>query len=67
MLARAGAADAEARDVAGTKPELDGMARHQVDAAIERRGFGFTRPVTSNATAEGRAQNRRVVVTVRVD
>ncbi len=37
------------------------------DAAIERRGFGFTRPVTSNATAEGRAQNRRVVVTVRVD
>ncbi len=37
------------------------------DAAIERRGFGFTRPVASNATAEGRAQNRRVVVTVRVD
>lgn len=37
------------------------------NAAIERRGFGFTRPVTSNATAEGRAQNRRVVVTVRVD
>lgn len=37
------------------------------DAAIERRGLGFAKPVTDNATPEGRAQNRRVVVTVRVD
>lgn len=37
------------------------------DAAIERRGLGFARPVADNATPEGRAQNRRVVVTVRVD
>lgn len=37
------------------------------DAAIERRGLGFAKPVADNATPEGRAQNRRVVVTVRVD
>jgi outer membrane protein OmpA-like peptidoglycan-associated protein len=37
------------------------------DSAIERRGLGFAKPVADNATPEGRAQNRRVVVTVRVD
>lgn len=37
------------------------------DADIELRGLGFAKPVADNATAEGRAQNRRVVVTVRVD
>ncbi len=37
------------------------------DEAIERRGLGFTKPVADNATPEGRAQNRRVVVTVSVD
>lgn len=37
------------------------------DAAIERRGLGLAKPVADNATPEGRAQNRRVVVTVRVD
>ena len=37
------------------------------NGAIERRGLGFTKPVADNATPEGRAQNRRVVVTVRVD
>ena len=37
------------------------------DSMIERRGLGFSKPVADNASAEGRAQNRRVVVTVRVD
>jgi outer membrane protein OmpA-like peptidoglycan-associated protein len=50
----------------------ESVAQHLVgaglnDSAIERRGLGFAKPVADNATAEGRAQNRRVVVTVRVD
>lgn len=36
-------------------------------AGIERRGLGFEKPIASNATPDGRAQNRRVVVIVRVD
>ena len=31
---------------------------------LERRGFGFSRPLASNDTPEGRAQNRRVAVIV---
>jgi len=31
---------------------------------IERRGFGFDRPLASNDSAEGRAKNRRVAVIV---
>ena len=30
-------------------------------------GYGLTRPVASNATAEGRAQNRRVMATLEVE
>jgi outer membrane protein OmpA-like peptidoglycan-associated protein len=35
--------------------------------SIERRGLGFDKPVADNATPAGRAQNRRVVITVQVD
>lgn len=34
---------------------------------IERIGHGFDKPLADNATPEGRAQNRRVAVVVRVD
>jgi OOP family OmpA-OmpF porin len=48
----------------------DSVRRHLAErygvagGRIEARGFGETRPVASNATPEGRRQNRRVVVTV---
>ncbi len=32
--------------------------------ALERRGFGFDRPIASNDTPEGRTRNRRVAVIV---
>lgn len=32
--------------------------------SLERRGFGFDRPIASNDTPEGRAKNRRVAVIV---
>jgi outer membrane protein OmpA-like peptidoglycan-associated protein len=32
--------------------------------ALERRGFGFDRPIASNDTPEGRTKNRRVAVIV---
>ena len=35
--------------------------------SIQRAGLGFTKPVADNASADGRAQNRRVVITVRAD
>lgn len=38
-----------------------------IDAAVECRGFGSLKPVASNATADGRAQNRRVALIVPAD
>ena len=39
------------------------MTSHGVDAArLEVQGFGATRPVNTNRTAEGRAHNRRVEI-----
>ncbi|MFI4930505.1 MAG: OmpA family protein [Burkholderiales bacterium] len=37
------------------------------DDTIERHGFGADKPVADNATPKGRAQNRRVVIAVRVE
>ena len=33
-------------------------------ARVATRGFGETQPITSNATAEGKAQNRRVEIKI---
>ena len=45
----------------------DAVRKYLVDkgvaaARLEARGFGESQPVADNATAEGRAQNRRVVL-----
>jgi outer membrane protein OmpA-like peptidoglycan-associated protein len=37
------------------------------DDVIERQGFGADKPVAENATPEGRAQNRRVVIAVQAE
>lgn len=41
------------------------FARNGVPGAnIERKGYGFDKPIADNATAQGRAQNRRVTIIV---
>jgi outer membrane protein OmpA-like peptidoglycan-associated protein len=44
------------------------VSRHGIDAArISVEGRGVNEPVASNDTAEGRAENRRAVVILRIE
>ncbi len=44
----------------------DYLTKRGVDAGrISSRGFGETKPIADNKTAEGRAKNRRVEIKVR--
>ena len=38
-----------------------------VDGSVARTGFGLSKPIASNATVEGRAQNRRVTLIVMAE
>jgi OOP family OmpA-OmpF porin len=44
----------------------DYLTKRGVDAGrISTRGFGETKPIADNKTAEGRAKNRRVEIKVQ--
>jgi len=46
-------------------PEAANLVKHGIPAdRIATEGFGESRPVASNDTADGRAQNRRVELRV---
>lgn len=55
------------RERAGTVAEYFKQALHLPPESISYEGFGEARPVATNATAGGRAQNRRVEVEVWYD
>lgn len=43
----------------------EALARHGIPAEkIDAKGYGFTKPVASNSTKDGRTQNRRVEITI---
>ena len=55
------------RGLSGKRAEavaVEMVAQGFVRDGLERRGFGFDRPIASNDTPEGRTQNRRVAVIV---
>lgn len=55
------------RGLSGKRAEavaVEMVAQGFASDGLERRGFGFDRPIASNDTAEGRTKNRRVAVIV---
>lgn len=49
-----------------TQTIVDELVKMGLDKSMfSRRGYGGTMPISTNATAEGRAQNRRVIITAR--
>ena len=49
-----------------TQTIIDELVKNGLDRSIfSYRGYGGTQPVASNDTPEGRAQNRRVIITAR--
>ena len=65
-------------DSTGTEPHNFDLSRRRADAVkkylvtsgvspnvIDVHGYGLSKPLTSNATSEGRAKNRRVEIVVK--
>jgi outer membrane protein OmpA-like peptidoglycan-associated protein len=55
------------RGLSGKRAEavaIEMVAHGFINNDLERRGFGFDRPIASNDTSEGRTKNRRVSVIV---